>query len=75
MTALVPLAQKKLLNFAHDWLSSLLPHCLDDVKGHILRRLHALLMRHSSALSGVPLAVREVGDIKTDAQVAPVLGS
>ena len=28
---------------------ALLPHCLDDVKGHILRRLHALLMRHSSA--------------------------
>ena len=39
---------------------ALLPHCLDDVKGHILRRLHALLMRHSSALSGVPLAVRDV---------------
>ena len=33
---------------------ALLPHCLDDVKGHILRRLHSLLMRHSSALSGVP---------------------
>ena len=27
---------------------ALLPHCLTDVKGHVVRRLHSLLMRHSS---------------------------
>ena len=39
---------------------ALLPHCLTDVKGHVVRRLHSLLMRHSSEIGGVPLAVRDV---------------
>ena len=29
--ALVPLRHKKLLNFAHDWLTTFLPHCMAKV--------------------------------------------
>jgi len=39
---------------------SLLPHCLDDVRGHVFSLLQDALMRYAPDLEGVPVAVDNV---------------
>ena len=39
---------------------ALLPHCMDDIRVHVLQLLQDQLLRYSSSLGGVPITVTDV---------------